>query len=73
MQRRKERLKAEIGFERKKHDEADRERREELHTYRIERYKTAVALDKTRLEREQTNTFVQAARAAKEIEAFAAA
>jgi len=70
IQRRKERLKAEIGFESKKRAEADREQRAELHTYRVERSKTAVATDKTRLEREQTKTLVQTAAAVKHFDAF---
>ena len=70
IQRRKERLKAEIGFESKKRAEADREQRAELHTYRVERSKMAVAIDKTKLEREQTRNLVQAAAASRHFDAF---
>jgi len=70
IQRRKERLKAEIGFESKKRAEADREQRAEIHPYRVEHHKTAVAISKTKLEREQTKTLVQTASALKHFDGF---
>src|SRR6202451_823443 len=50
IQRRKERLKAEIGFESQKRAQAAEQRRENAENRRVERHLGAVALDKKRQE-----------------------
>jgi hypothetical protein len=73
IQRRKERLKAEIGFASKKRAEADEHRREELHNYRIERYQIAVALDKHKLQAQELIALAQQAGLAEHLKTFKAA
>ncbi|HZS56958.1 MAG TPA: hypothetical protein VFA65_21310, partial [Bryobacteraceae bacterium] len=57
LKRRKERLLAERGFVSQQRAEQREKRCEEVHVYRVERGKIAVAIDKIKLEREQTKTF----------------
>ena len=56
LKRRKERLKAEIGFESQKRAEAQERRRDAVENRRLERHKYAVATNQARLERELLNT-----------------
>ncbi|HZS57299.1 MAG TPA: hypothetical protein VFA65_23065, partial [Bryobacteraceae bacterium] len=56
LKRRKERLLAERGFVSQQRAEQREKRCEEVHVYRVERGKIAVAIDKIKLEREQTKT-----------------
>ncbi|HZS53142.1 MAG TPA: hypothetical protein VFA65_01965 [Bryobacteraceae bacterium] len=52
LKRRKERLLAERGFVSQQRAEAQEKRRDEKHTWHVERVKTAVAREKVKLERE---------------------
>jgi hypothetical protein len=56
MQRRKERLKAEIGFERKKHAEAQEERRQNAEIRKAEYHTATMSLVKKRIEREENRS-----------------
>ena len=56
LKRRKERLLAERGFVSQQRAEQREKRCEEVHVYRVERGKIAVAIDKTKLEREIMQT-----------------
>ena len=52
LKRRKERRQLEIGFESQERAAAQEQRREANENRRVERHKTAVAIDETKLERE---------------------
>ena len=65
IQRRKERLKAEIGFESQKRAQAAEQRRENAENRRVERHLGAVALDKKRQELADLRIFKAAAAVSK--------
>jgi len=56
LKRRKERLRAEIGFVSQQHSQAQETRREEKHVYEIKRARTGAAIAEAKLERELIHT-----------------
>ena len=70
IKRRKERREEARGFESQKRAEAAEKRQENKETRQVERHQTAVAIDKTRLDREQSNAMIKAMAAAGKMDHF---
>ncbi len=66
LKRRKERLLADRGFVSQKQSEQREKRCEEIHVYRVDKHKTAVAIDKTKLDLVQIKLLIAQLAAEKE-------